>query len=138
MSRTQSYVVIKILTAEATHVQGRVADEMGILRSITTRAELSSHPGRHHVVTMRDSFRLEADDCGHSNSHLCLVEAVYDIFKPAKGGLSLREAKDFAYQMLLALDFLHRECNVTHTGVSGLQFHLKHKIYLVMNRSQTR
>lgn len=117
-SRTQELVAIKILTAEATFVQGRVADELGILQRITSRTKTSTHPGHHHVVTIQDCFCLKNIET--SADHLCLVQNVYGVLDCKNRRLPDGDIKRFAHQMLLGLDFLHRECNVTHTGVSLL------------------
>lgn len=109
-------MAIKILTAEATFVQGRVADELGILQRITSHAQTSAHPGRPHVVTVQDTFLLESADKPRAN-HLCLVQVAYRVFERINSRLLEGDVKRFAYQMLLALDFLNRECDIIHTGM---------------------
>jgi len=77
-----------------------------------------SHPGYRHVRTALDTFKLERDE----GQHYCLVQKpMWDSWKdmllrnPAhrftedllKAGLA---------QLFLALDYLHTECRLVHTG----------------------
>jgi serine/threonine-protein kinase SRPK3 len=110
------YLAVKILTAHATQVQNRVADEIGILQLISERAQTTIHPGRNHVVTLLDSFELVS---AHGR-HLCLVHEAMgsftDLFQPGRK-LPVPVVKDVTKQLLQALDFLHGQCRVIHTGI---------------------
>ncbi|KAF9230901.1 kinase-like domain-containing protein [Melanogaster broomeanus] len=73
--------------------------------------------GRSHVVTLLDDFQLTS---AHG-SHICLVyEAAGSfstIFKGNNKQLPVNQVKILARQLLLALDFLHRECHIVHTDI---------------------
>lgn len=108
------YVAVKILSTHATQVQGRLANELDILERLTNSAKANS--GCKHVATLLDKFTIT----DHHGPHLCLVfEALGafngSIYFPGKG-LPVTLVKDVARQLLLALDFLHRECQIVHTG----------------------
>jgi serine/threonine-protein kinase SRPK3 len=107
------YVAVKILTAHATRVQSRLADELGLLRRMRDLAGTSRNPGRAHVITLIESFELSSIQ----GSHLCLVHEAMGRFPKVNSlGLPLPLVKVVAKQLLLALDFLHCECRITHTG----------------------
>ncbi|PQE26917.1 serine kinase protein [Rutstroemia sp. NJR-2017a BVV2] len=107
------YVVLKILTADLT-----VSDsETSILKAIA-QSELS-HPGRQHVMTMKEHFK----HTGTNGEHGCLVfepmgQSVTNVLqhlpKPLrpKTGFPQRcpiwMAKSILRQALLGLDFLHQ------------------------------
>jgi serine/threonine-protein kinase SRPK3 len=116
--RTDEYVAVKILSAHATEVQGKVAFEGEILEKIQQQGSSSSHPGSSHVLGLRDYFNLTSNH-GH---HLCLVTDVLGStllsLRDQLGGdgFPTRLVKKIASQCLLALDFLHGECEVIHTG----------------------
>jgi serine/threonine-protein kinase SRPK3 len=94
-------------------VQGRLSDELGLLQSIRDLAAESKNPGKSHIVTLIDSFEVSSTH----GRHLCLVQEPLGIFpKVNSPGLPVPLVKVVAKQLLLALDFLHRECHVIHTG----------------------
>ena len=94
-------------------MQRQLSDELGFLRLIRDFAQESQHPGRTHVVTLMDSFEVSS---AHGR-HLCLVHGVLGRFpKVNSPGLPVPLVKAVAKQLLWALDFLHRECCVVHTG----------------------
>jgi serine/threonine-protein kinase SRPK3 len=113
-------VAIKILTTHATQVQENCANELAFLRNITNVASSSSHVGRNHVSTLLDTSEVKD---GHG-SHLCLVYEAMGSFTTCFQGqekkLPVTLVKNVAKELLLALDFLHRECHVIHTGASNL------------------
>ena len=88
-----------------------------VLQLITDQARSTNHPGRNHVVTLRDSFELAS---AHGR-HLCFVHEAMGrftgLFQPGRK-LPILLVKDVAKQMLQALDFLHRECRIVHTGAT--------------------
>lgn len=107
------YVAVKILSAHATQVQLQLSDELGFLQSVRDLARESRHPGQAHIVTLLDSFEVSSTQ----GRHLCLVHEPMGIFPKVDGGLPVPLVKVVAKQLLLALDFLHRECNVVHTDL---------------------
>lgn len=110
----QPYVAIKILSTHATQVQGKLANELNVLQRINTH--LKTHSGSKHIVTLLDNFTIT----DHHGPHLCLVfEALGAfhgcVFNPNQK-LPVPFVKSIAKQLLVALDFLHRECRIVHTG----------------------
>lgn len=106
---------IKILSAHATKVQGSLANELDILRCINSN-NTKAHPGRKHLTTLLDNFTVT----DHHGPHLCLVSEASGAFKgpiyDQGRNLLVPFVKNLARQLLLALDFLHRECGIIHTG----------------------
>jgi len=96
-------------------MQSSVAEELGILGCITEQAKTTNHPGRGHVLTLQESFEL---DSVHGR-HLCLVHQALGIF-PAlfdhDKKLAVPIVKHVTRQLLEALEFLHTQCRVIHTG----------------------
>jgi serine/threonine-protein kinase SRPK3 len=73
----------------------------------------SRNPGRANIITLMDSFEVSSIH----GRHLCLVHEAMGIFPKIGGqGLPVPLVKVVVKQLLLALDFLHRECQVVHTG----------------------
>lgn len=107
------YVAVKILSAHATQVQLQLSDELGFLQSVKDLARESRHPGQAHIVALLDSFEVSSTQ----GRHLCLVHEPMGIFPKVDGGLPVPLVKVVAKQLLLALDFLHRECHVVHTDL---------------------
>ena len=108
------YVAVKILTAHATQVRRNLADELGLLEHVRDLAGKSRNPRRAHVITLLDSFEVSSSHGGH----LCFVHHAMAKFpKFNDRGLPIPLVKGATKQLLLALDFLHRECHVIHTGV---------------------
>lgn len=93
---------------------GDQVHEPEILERIKGYSE--AHPGRKHVSTLLDSFTIT----DHYGPHLCLVFEVLGTFISTvyQSGkrIPIPIVKHIARQLLLALDFLHRECGVIHTG----------------------
>lgn len=92
--------------------------EMEILSKIGEASRQVSHEGRNHVLHLLDKFKHK----GPHGEHFCLV---FDVlghhmdFQTAKyedGRLPVKTVKVIARQLLLGLDFLHRECGIIHTG----------------------
>jgi len=75
-----------------------------------------AYPGRKHIATLLDNFTV-ADRHG---PHLCLVFEALGAFNgfvyyPGQN-LPVSLVKGTARQLLVTLDFLHRECRIVHTG----------------------
>lgn len=77
-----------------------------------------SHPGHRHVRTVLDTFDLQRT----GGDHHCLVQKpMWDSWKDL---LRRNPARRFSEpllkaglaQLFLALDYLHTECHVVHTG----------------------
>lgn len=117
--RARKYVALKILRADC---YGGPHDifERQILSKISDVSGKSPHEGRCHVLPLLDHFKHE----GPNGHHVCFV---FDVlghhldFQSAKfedGKLPVKAVKAITRQLLLGLDFLHRECGIIHTGMS--------------------
>ncbi|KAK4221166.1 Serine/threonine-protein kinase [Podospora fimiseda] len=113
------YVVVKIYAAG----QGQIAREVAALKRISDVLSKTEEPVKHHhgaqfVRTLLDSFEVSRP--GLRNTNICLV------FNPL--GMTLGETRQVMYNgqmplglvrgimfnMLLALDFLHRKVGMVH------------------------
>ena len=81
-------------------------------------ATKSSHPGRHYVRKMLDSFTVEKN----GNVHYCLVhQPLWDSLlgfqrRVLNGRLTEDLLKLSLGYVLRVLDYLHTECHIIHTG----------------------
>ncbi|OOF91778.1 hypothetical protein ASPCADRAFT_518194 [Aspergillus carbonarius ITEM 5010] len=93
--------------------------EREILSKISQVSTTSTHKGRHHVSPLLDHFR----HTGPNGNHVCLVFDVlghhmdFQTAKYADGRLPVQSVRTIARQLLLGLDFLHKECGVIHTDL---------------------
>jgi hypothetical protein len=114
-SRQHKYVTLKVY--ETGHRQG--FNEYRVLQHI--ESVKSSHPGAKLVRHALDEFKLP----GQRGPHKCLVYqplglSLGDVRHIAGGQIPGDILKSTAYGMLLALDFLHTEAKVVHTGRQGV------------------
>lgn len=80
-----------------------------------------SHPGHRHVRTALDMFELQGTEGNHH--HQCLVlKPMWDSWRdmlrrnPARRFSEMLLKAGLA-QLFLALDYLHTECRLVHTGM---------------------
>jgi serine/threonine-protein kinase SRPK3 len=77
------------------------------------------HPGRKHVVSLLDSFEHK----GPNGTHVCMVFEVLGenllglIKRWNHRGIPMPIVKQIVKQVLLGLDYLHRECGIIHTDL---------------------
>lgn len=119
-SATSRYVAIKILTQNATAaLKAGYLEEISILRRFTEPTEYYED-GRQHCLAFYDSFVYENTD--GSCSHHCLVTEALSMdlicFRRQfpQRVLPLPILKTVLRHVLLALDYLHMECDIIHTG----------------------
>ena len=112
MSRAHEFVAIKIYTGERYH-----NEEFEIFKHLAIRAT-PSHPGFEHVRTALDTFILGRYD----DDHYCIIQKpMWQSFEALLSDEAVRRAsygllKASVRQILLALDYLHTECQLIHTS----------------------
>lgn len=95
----------------------QVDDEVKMYRHIESFP--NTHPGRGAIRTLLDTFDIE----GPADRHRCLVHP--PLFESVLTFLRRNPVEKLPspvlafvlYRLFLALDFLHTECQVTHTGL---------------------
>lgn len=105
---------MKVLKSNATE-DTTGGDECDILR--TLRDTNPKAPGYRHICHLIDDFVHE----GPNGPHICIVTelmgpTVMDCYRCVPGAMPLYFVKRLARQMLLALQYMHDECHLVHTG----------------------
>jgi serine/threonine-protein kinase SRPK3 len=117
------YVAVKALTSYASNATlkvNREYPEIDMLEHIKEKANSSTHPGARHLVKLYDTFEEKSDH----GDHVCIVTEILagdllDLCHVSNMGnaLSLALVKKVVKQHLEGLAFLHKTCNIVHTGV---------------------
>lgn len=113
---TSKHVALKVVRS-ATHYTETAIDEIKLLQKIVSAKP--EHPGRKHVVSLLDSFEHK----GPNGTHVCMVFEVLGenllglIKKWNHRGIPMPLVKQITKQVLLGLDYLHRECGIIHTDL---------------------
>ena len=114
---TNKYAALKIYAHDLV-AEDEIDNETAIYKHLST-AGSPDHPGKMYVRTIQDSFFVTSRA---GNPHQCLVHDVLsnDILslRYTRPDRKLPEAmlKQILIHLLLALDFLHNECHIIHTG----------------------
>jgi serine/threonine-protein kinase SRPK3 len=110
------HIAVKIVRS-AKHYTETAVDEIKLLRQVSCND--IQHRGKEHVIGFLDSFTHE----GPNGSHVVMIfevlgENLLSLIKKYKHrGIPIVYVKQIAKQLLLALDFLHREVGVIHTDL---------------------
>ncbi|KAK5656408.1 hypothetical protein OQA88_4789 [Cercophora sp. LCS_1] len=113
---TGKHVALKVVRSAA-HYTETAIDEIKLLNKIVQANP--NHPGRKHVVSLLDSFEHK----GPHGTHVCMVFEVLGenllglIKKWNHRGIPMPLVKQITKQVLLGLDYLHRECGIIHTDL---------------------
>lgn len=113
---TGKHVALKVVRSAA-HYTETALDEIKLLQRVVEANK--DHPGRRHVVSLLDSFQHR----GPNGSHVCMVFEVLGenllglIKRWNHRGIPMPLVKQITKQVLLGLDYLHRECGIIHTDL---------------------
>jgi len=110
------HVALKVVRSAA-HYTETALDEVKLLNKVVDANK--DHPGRRHVVSLLDSF----EHIGPHGKHICMVFEVLGenllglIKRWNHRGIPMPLVKQITKQVLLGLDYLHRECGIIHTDL---------------------
>nr|XP_033594193.1 serine/threonine-protein kinase SRPK2 [Neohortaea acidophila]KAF2487624.1 serine/threonine-protein kinase SRPK2 [Neohortaea acidophila] len=113
---TGKHVALKVVRSAA-HYTETALDEIKLLNKVVEANK--DHPGRRHVVSLLDSFNHK----GPHGMHVCMVFEVLGenllglIKRWNHRGIPMPLVKQITKQVLLGLDYLHRECGIIHTDL---------------------
>lgn len=115
-ARVNRHVALKVVKS-ATHYTETALDEIKLLQRVVDSNP--AHPGRRHVVSLLDHFTHR----GPNGAHVCMVFEVLGenllglIKRYHHRGVPEHICKQIAKQVLLGLDYMHRECGIIHTDL---------------------
>lgn len=113
---TGKHVALKVVRSAA-HYTETALDEIKLLNKVVQANK--DHAGRKHVVSLLDSFTHR----GPNGNHVCMVFEVLGenllglIKRWNHRGIPMPLVKQITKQVLLGLDYLHRECGIIHTDL---------------------
>lgn len=111
------YVAIKALTVEATIA---MVDNLSVEGKALSRVKITStnHPGQRHCIPTFERFKIS----NQWGPHFVFVTYAYGANLSAlqrsysNNCLPLDVTKRIVSQILLALDYMHTDCKLIHTG----------------------
>jgi serine/threonine protein kinase len=115
-AETRTFVALKILTSQATaRVVAGSSPEYDVYKKIMSTNP--DNPGFNHCLTIRRCFITKSAAGGH----ICFVldplsSSLAELRPLGQNRFTVPTAKRIIKQVLLALDYLHRECGYIHTG----------------------
>ncbi|KAI7819627.1 kinase-like domain-containing protein [Gamsiella multidivaricata] len=110
------HVALKVVKS-ATHYTETALDEIKLLERVVNAN--SDAPGRKYVVELLDHFMHH----GPNGTHVCMVFEVLGenllslIRRFHHRGIPIHLVQQIIYQVLMGLDYMHRECNIIHTDL---------------------
>lgn len=114
--RANRHVALKVVKS-APHYTETALDEIKLLQRLV--AANPNHAGRRHCVSLLDHFKHK----GANGSHVCMVFEVLGenllglIKRYQHRGVPPHIVKQIAKQVLLGLDYMHKECGIIHTDL---------------------
>src|SRR5271170_1748870 len=115
-THTGKHVALKVVRSAA-HYTETAIDEIKLLNKVVQANP--NHPGRRYVVGLLDSFEHK----GVNGVHVCMVFEVLGenllglIKRWNHRGIPMPLVKQITKQVLLGLDYLHRDCGIIHTDL---------------------
>ncbi|KAK2774049.1 serine protein kinase sky1 [Colletotrichum kahawae] len=112
-NETKRHVALKVLAADTSKVELDI-NELDILLKLTSKS--ATNPGTTHVLGLLDHFEHR----GPHGDHLCLVskpmgpDVSIFITEFSKARIPVATVKKFSKQLLLALSYLHDECQAAN------------------------
>ncbi|KAI8604079.1 serine/threonine-protein kinase SRPK2 [Dissophora ornata] len=110
------HVALKVVKS-ATHYTETALDEIKLLEKVVQANP--DAPGRKYVVELLDHFKHQ----GPNGTHVCMVFEVLGenllslIRRYHHRGIPVHLVQQIIYQVLMGLDYMHRECGIIHTDL---------------------
>ncbi|KIJ46149.1 hypothetical protein M422DRAFT_778509 [Sphaerobolus stellatus SS14] len=119
-TKLDRHVALKIVKSAPRYTETAL-DEIKLLQRIISSSlpPHPLHPGRRHVIGFLDHFRHK----GPNGNHVCMVfevlgENLLGLIKRYQNkGVPMHLVKQIAKQILLGLDYMHRQCGMIHTDL---------------------
>lgn len=115
-NKMDRHVALKVVKSAARYTETAL-DEIKLLQRLISADP--THPGRSHVISFLDHFRHK----GPNGNHVCMVFEVLGenllglIKRHQTKGVPIGLVRQIGKQVLLGLDYMHRECGVIHTDL---------------------
>ena len=115
-SKQGRHVALKVVKSAPRYTETAL-DEIKLLQRLISGD--INHPGRRHVIGFLDHFRHK----GPNGNHVCMVfevlgENLLGLIKRHQAkGVPVHLVKQISKQILLGLDYMHRQCGVIHTDL---------------------
>ena len=115
-TKTGKHVALKVVRSAA-HYTETAVDEIKLLNKVVEANP--NHPGKRYVVGLLDSFEHK----GPNGTHVCMVFEVLGenllglIKRWNHRGIPMPLVRQITKQVLLGLDYMHRECGIIHTDL---------------------
>ncbi|EMD36241.1 hypothetical protein CERSUDRAFT_115202 [Gelatoporia subvermispora B] len=115
--REQRQAAMKVLVSDLSNDKTGW-DELGTLRAL--RVQNPQALGYRYICHLLDDFVFQ----GPNGSHICIVTELMgptalDIFRCLTAAMPLSLVKRISKHLLLALQYMHDECNIVHTDIKG-------------------
>lgn len=113
---SNKHVAMKVVRSDRQYTEAAL-DEISLLKKAMSANK--DHPGHRYIVSLLDSF----SHLGPNGAHICMVFEVLGenllglVKKYEYKGVPEVLVKQITKQVLLALDYLHRECGIIHTDL---------------------